>query len=302
MALDLTGIENVEFYSGHYLDAVLEGDLKGLFEAWRKAEDEDGRKAPYKGFNPVATAWEQARKQAGGEPEAVERWRVARNFHAELIEALGYPYEPDVAHLEDDTMIPLATRVDRDGHPYLWVVDAPFPPDESSEALDAPLLRDQYPRPREGESTPLIPQSRDNGQKGVAATWRELLDTALFRLDHAPRWILFLGGDDILLAERAKWPAGRFLRFDLGALFTRRDPKALRALCALVHRDALAPDAGLCLHDTLDNYHLLLGMKTNLYKQLESRFGVRLLGRIAAGGPRPDVGFEISPAARPSGP
>ena len=28
MALDLTGIDNVEFYSGHYLDAVLEGDLK----------------------------------------------------------------------------------------------------------------------------------------------------------------------------------------------------------------------------------------------------------------------------------
>ena len=52
MALDLTGIENVEFYSGHYLDAVLEGDLKGLFEAWRKAEDEDGRKAPYKGVQP----------------------------------------------------------------------------------------------------------------------------------------------------------------------------------------------------------------------------------------------------------
>ena len=252
MALDLTGIENVEFYSGHYLDAVLEGDLKGLFETWRKAEDEDGRKAPYKRFNAVVTAWEQARKQAGGEPEALERWRVARGFHAQLIEALGYRYEPDVAHLEDDTLIPLATRVDRDGHPYLWVVDAPFPADESSEALDAPLLREQYPASGEGEGAPAIPQSRDNGQKGAAATWRELLDTALFRLDHAPRWILFLGGDEILLAERAKWPAGRFLRFDLGALFTRRDPKALRALCALIHRDALDPDAGLCLHDTLE--------------------------------------------------
>ena len=87
---------------------------------------------------------------------------------------------------------------------------------------------------------------------GEVATWRELLDTTLFRLEQAPRWVLFLGGDEVLLAERSKWPAGRFLRFDLGALFTRRDPKALRALCALIHRDALAPEAGLCLHDTLE--------------------------------------------------
>ena len=252
MALDLTGIENVEFYSGHYLDAVLEGDLKGLFESWAKAEEEEGRKAPYKGFNPVATAWEQARKQAGDEAEAVERWRVARAFHAQLIEALGYRYEPDVARLEDDTLVPLATRVDRDGHPYLWVIDAPFPSDESSEALDAVLLREQYPASTEGEDAEFIPRSTENGRKGATATWRELLDTTLFRLDQAPRWVLFLGGDEVFLAERSKWPAGRFLRFDLGALFTRRDPKAMRAVCALLHRDALAPDAGLCLHDSLE--------------------------------------------------
>ena len=37
MALDLTGIENVEFYSGHYLDAVLEGDLKSVFKRWKQS-------------------------------------------------------------------------------------------------------------------------------------------------------------------------------------------------------------------------------------------------------------------------
>ena len=32
MPLDLTGIQNVgEFYSHHYLDALLDNDLKGLF-------------------------------------------------------------------------------------------------------------------------------------------------------------------------------------------------------------------------------------------------------------------------------
>ncbi len=41
MPIDLSGIHNVgEFYSHHYLDALLEGDLKGLFARWRKDEQE----------------------------------------------------------------------------------------------------------------------------------------------------------------------------------------------------------------------------------------------------------------------
>ena len=39
--MNLTGIQNVgEFYSHHYLDALLENDLRGLFAQWRE-EDED---------------------------------------------------------------------------------------------------------------------------------------------------------------------------------------------------------------------------------------------------------------------
>src|SRR5262245_18161676 len=42
VALDLTGISNVnEFYSHHYLDALLESDLKGLLARWDQAEKEE---------------------------------------------------------------------------------------------------------------------------------------------------------------------------------------------------------------------------------------------------------------------
>ena len=42
MALEFTGIENVgEFYSAHYLSAVLEGDLKATFAKWKKAKEEE---------------------------------------------------------------------------------------------------------------------------------------------------------------------------------------------------------------------------------------------------------------------
>lgn len=249
MALDLTGIENVEFYSGHYLTAVLEGDLKDLFKRWKQVEDDGGPRAPYEGFNPVATAWERAARDAGEAHADTERWRIARAFSARLIEALGYPRQPSVAALDDGTLLPLAASVDRNGRPYLWIVDAPWPADENDDALDAPLLAAQYPEAAEvGDDH--IPRSRDD--KDTAATWRELLDTTVFRLEHAPRWVLFLGGSDVYLAQRDKWPAGRFLRFDLGALFARRQKAALKALCALLHRDALAPDDGSCLHDSLD--------------------------------------------------
>jgi hypothetical protein len=64
--------------------------------------------------------------------------------------------------------------------------------------------------------------------------------------------VLFLAGREAYLVERHKWPQGRLLRFDLGELFRRKQASAMRAMAALLHRDALAPDSGLCLHDSLD--------------------------------------------------
>jgi hypothetical protein len=252
MALDLTGIENVEFYSGHYLDAVLEGDLKGLFDKWKKAQADHGTKPPYERFAPVAAAWERARKAASGETDPATRLDAAASFHAELVEALGYTRQPDVEALEDGKLVPLVARADRDGRAYLWIVEAPFAPDEDTPALDTPLLRAQYPASVEAPALQVVPRSQDPAREGEAVTWRELLDSVLFRLEEAPRWILFLAGDELVLAERNKWPAGRFLRFDLGQLLSRRESKALQAFCALVHRDSLSPDDGACLHDTLE--------------------------------------------------
>ena len=81
---------------------------------------------------------------------------------------------------------------------------------------------------------------------------RRRLDDRIFKLDRAPRWILFLAGREAYLIERHKWPQGKYLRFDFGPLFGRKQTAALRAVAGLLHRDVLAPDAGVCLHDTLD--------------------------------------------------
>ena len=43
MAIDLTGISNEnEFYTHHYLSAILENDLKDVFQEWRRRDQEEG--------------------------------------------------------------------------------------------------------------------------------------------------------------------------------------------------------------------------------------------------------------------
>lgn len=241
MTLSFSGIENVEFYSGHYLDAVLEGDLKAQFEAWSTAETNKGIRAPWKALESLGNAYFQSRKAASDESDAHARLRLARDFHAKLTEALGYRYAPDLIELDDDTHLPILAATTRDSRPFLWILDAPFPPPRTED--HDPL--DESPR-HPDRTDPLFQAQLPRG------SFRDLFDETLFRLENGPRWILFLSGSEAILAERNKWLQGRLLRFSFDELFRRRDTEALKAVCGLLHRDVLAPDSGLCLHDTLD--------------------------------------------------
>jgi hypothetical protein len=85
----------------------------------------------------------------------------------------------------------------------------------------------------------------------------------------------------LLLAERTKWGQGRYLRFDLVALFARREAKALRAMAGLLHRDVLSPDDGLCLHDTLDESSHKHAFAVSSDLKLGVRRAVELIGNEA---------------------
>jgi hypothetical protein len=86
----------------------------------------------------------------------------------------------------------------------------------------------------------------------VEGTWRELFDGPVLRLDRSPRWVLLLAGASVFLVDRDKWPQGKYLEFHLGELLGRREPKALRALAALLHRKTLVPEDGSPLFERLD--------------------------------------------------
>ncbi|MCA9795777.1 MAG: hypothetical protein KC910_28410, partial [Candidatus Eremiobacteraeota bacterium] len=269
MALDLTGIHNVgEFYSHHYLEAVLGSDLKDVLESWSQREKESGQAAPNKRLARLAETYFKARHQASQEREPAERWSRAREFHAQLLEALGYDYQPTVEALPDQRVVPLLLSQRRDGRPFLWVVDAPFPSHEDDSPLDEQPLSEQLPG--------------DASEAALAeASWRELLDGPVFKQESPPRWVLFMGGEDVFLIDHYKWGQGKYLRFELGDLLSRRQDAALKATAALLHREVLNPEDGLCRHDALDeaSHKHAFAVSTDL--KYGARAAIELLGNEA---------------------
>jgi hypothetical protein len=139
--MDLTGIANVgEFYSHHYLDALLENDLRGLFAAWK----EEDAATPDKRVERCAAAFFSAKRDASRARTLAERYAPSHRFHVDLLEALGYPYQQQVRYLLDGEAIPLLGGVDRDGRPFLWLAETPFAAAEESP-LEQSVVAEQYP-------------------------------------------------------------------------------------------------------------------------------------------------------------
>ncbi|QDU69637.1 hypothetical protein [Engelhardtia mirabilis] len=252
MPLSLPGIHNDgEFFSEHYLQAVLEGDLAPLFKRWAEEHQAGARaRLPQDALLGLAEKWFAARARAdeadgASETDTLARLDAARDFHAHLLEALGYDRAPDAHVLEDGSALPVALTLERDSRPFLLVCETAFARGDDDDPLDTAPLRAQLP-PGTPETTPLPKLGRG------AATWREVLDELVFREERAPRFVLLLTGGEAVLAERHKWGQGRALRFDWSELFGRKDKAAARAAAGLLHAEALAPDSGPPLHDELD--------------------------------------------------
>jgi hypothetical protein len=234
MPLDLTGIQNVgEFYSHHYLDALLENDLKGLFVRWR----EDDEATPDRRLNRCAADFFAAKSRALREPRPADRYAASHGIHVQLAEALGYSYSFELRYLQGILAVPVLSAVKRDGRDYIWLVETVFTGSDESP-LDQDVLRGQYPKTEDEFARPEMP-------------WESLVGE-IFRRDEPPRWLILLAGRFIYLIDRTKWGQGQYLLFDLDEIFGRRQAQTLRATAALLAREALCPDEGVPLHDTLD--------------------------------------------------
>lgn len=130
MAIDLTGISNVnEFYTQYYLQAILEGDLKGVFEVWSKLDP-----TPPEALRQLARCYDSK--------ELTEGWWY------EFFTALGYPLQPSQWQLADESQLPLeAELVTSTGAPDLWIIQTPDTEDDPLTAFDEILTKQVFTAP-----------------------------------------------------------------------------------------------------------------------------------------------------------
>ncbi|HFO1139535.1 TPA: class I SAM-dependent DNA methyltransferase [Pseudomonas aeruginosa] len=238
MTFAIAGLTNAnEFYSQHYLDEILEKDLKPLFDKWK----EQGADSPIARLRTAsgANGYFRARQRFLTERKASDRASLFIDLVQPLLQAIGYQLAPENLALADGELPVLATYRDAKHQPLLVIAAAIAGVDD--EEL-GPLQ--------------LKPQATDSHGKSRQADsdWEETLSRRLFADDHPPRWVLLVHHEEWLLIERSKWGRKALLSFKLPDLFGPRDDKLLRALASLAGSQSVLPaEGGVALLDSLDD-------------------------------------------------
>ncbi|MBF0471075.1 MAG: class I SAM-dependent DNA methyltransferase, partial [Gammaproteobacteria bacterium] len=259
--LDLTGINNDnDFYSHHYLSAILEGDLKGIFSQWQDQEQHYKEQLEQRGdkadtSHPDRASWIrlraqgqlylQIRNQLDSERSVSERVRLQRQLFRQLLQALGYDWQPKMQTLDNGSAIPLLASYGHNGHPQLWILGALDASRSGENPLSLSLNAAQF-----------LPEWIDQGNQPdktlLQHSFDDLISKQLFSQEQPPRWIILLSDSQLLLIDRQKWGEKRLLRFDLSEIYGRKEESTFKATAALLTRSHLLGEGGSSLLDSLD--------------------------------------------------
>jgi hypothetical protein len=242
MTLDLTGISNEnEFYTHHYLSAILENDLKNLFKDWNRRQKEENIPPPSSVLARLSKDYFRLRSDLAAEQEHELRQQSQEDFLKKLISALGYAYNPQFQEGLGGDPLPVAVEICKgSGAPELWIFPVlnGFGQDEE-DPLELCPSQEQF---KGLNDIPALSET----------TWQTLLTKEVFSREEPPRWVILAGLSQILLIDRAKWAQKRLLRFDLNEILARKEESTLKAMAALLHRESVCPKEGIPLLDTLE--------------------------------------------------
>ena len=236
--MPLTGIANEnEFYSAYYLDAILKEDLKGVAQRWKEQADQ----TPDRQLGSLRQDYFKLRERQRIRDEAEQR-SLQREFFQQVLEILGYGWQPQLQVLDDDSLLPIVAEVKRsNGMPQLWVLEGFNLSAEPMDVLSLMLDSGQY----QG-----LPEMEGDRLQDISL--EELLTEQIFAQNEPPRWVLLISIDQMVLVDRHKWNASRLLRFDWAELLNERDADSLLAAATLLHREHTCPTEGSALLDELD--------------------------------------------------
>jgi hypothetical protein len=291
-----------EFYSHHFFAHVFQSRIKDWLQ--QRAGSEAEADPPAKRLARLAAPFfqHQARYPADEGFAAQVHWH--RDLHRDLLRELGYVIDPEEQEWIGGQPLPLWARVGKTaGLPEVILIPAfnpdqrPRQPEQTTDPLDATLDARHF-------GIEEVPAAYIAKGRKTPRPLAEILSDALFAADHPPRFVILIGEVEWLLIDRFKWPANRFLRFDLTEILGKKPPAALNASYALLHRDALCPEAGPngitgCLLDTLDaeSHKHDAGVSEDLKYAL--RDAIELLGNEAARQLIKEQGYSYTGTLKP---
>lgn len=247
MSMDLTGITNKnEYYTNHYFSTVFEENASTTISAWNAAAKES---------EEVHTPWSMLRQNARQFYAMHDRFiRSSLNMQAlnsirtmadAYLKSLGYPNaNPENIVIDDTLSVPIYLEMTKsNGAPLLWILLS------ASKELDAGILESYA-----FDSNKVEEDATGTLYKGILHELvnEDLATKILFGQAEPPRFLLFVGMNQIALVDRNKWNEKRYLQFDLEEIFARNENTTLQAMSVLMHKDSLCPEDGKVLLDELD--------------------------------------------------
>ncbi len=244
--MDLTGITNVnEYYTNHYLASVFEENAKDTIKAWTdQAKDNDDR-----------TPWSKLRSIAQQYYALHERYLRSRYDNQTLagikevadayLAALDYPEaRPELIQVAEDLQVPVYLELRKNATtPWVWVI---LTASQNKEADDI-MSKFAFDGSRVDELEGFLSDDRSLKIENEA-----LATKIFFGEAEPPRFILFVGMQQIALLDRNKWNEKRYLQFEMDEVFRRCEESTFKAMSILLHKESLCPEEGQSLLDQLD--------------------------------------------------
>ncbi|MCR5833160.1 MAG: N-6 DNA methylase [Selenomonadaceae bacterium] len=267
MAIDLTGINNKnEYYTNHYFATIFENNAKDIINDLKKKYKDSDTKT----LRSVRTKFFNAHDRLLRSSFNFNTLNDIKELAANYLNALGYPKpQPFTVELEKNSILPVFLAVKKsDGAPLLWIMlAAAFDP-------NTPIM----------ESFTFKPDDLDDDTAAIKhkiladINCENLAAKIFFAQDRPPRFLLYIGINQIALLDRNKWNEKRYLHFDLNTIFARMENSTIAAMTVLLHKDCLCPDDGKITLDSFDeqNRRNAAGVSQDLKFAL--RESIELLG------------------------
>lgn len=238
--MDLVGIKNQnEYYTNHYFTSIFKDNAEDTIKGWKGREKEEEIQPPWKRLRDISRQYYRIR----------DRYQTTKNENnskaqvqelAELyLSALGFEDRNSVTvQVADSITVPVfheETKVN--GAPLFWAFLC-VAKERGDDILQGKIFE----------------KSEDEEEAGKIVEYNndDILAKLFFAGEEAPRFIMFIGINQIALIDRNKWNEKRYLQFMMEDIYSRHEESTFMAMTVLLHKESLCAKDGACILDSLD--------------------------------------------------